>query len=171
MAIDEKMATVGQAAHARFGDGMPAKTFIKTKDQKRWIAKHKVHGKEDETDIVTRKNVEFAKDLFLSWDDDGSGELSANEIIKPLVSLGLAPDSEFARRILSALDPRTKAEKERTDLKITLPDFIKIFRSSKVSDCLLNIIQKESEKRYLKHQQAMMVNELPNRRFDHPMLT
>ena len=90
--------------------------------------------------MIQRKNVEFAKDLFLSWDDDGSGELSAGEIIKPLVSLGLAPDSEFARRILSALDPRTKSEKERTDLKITLPDFIKIFRSSKVSDSLINII-------------------------------
>ena len=134
------MATVGQTAHMRFGEGLPAKTYIKTKDQKRWIAKRKVQGKEDETDVTQRKNVEFAKDLFLSWDDDGSGELSADEIIKPLVSLGLAPDSEFARRILTALDPRSKAEKERTDLKITLPDFIKIFRSSKVSDCLLNII-------------------------------
>ena len=140
LAIDEKMATVGQTAHMRFGDGMPAKTYIKAKDQKRWIAKHKVHTKIDESEVIQRKNVEFAKDLFLSWDDDGSGELSAGEIIKPLVSLGLAPDSEFARRILSALDPRTKAEKERTDLKITLPDFIKIFRSSKVSDSLINII-------------------------------
>ena len=66
--------------------------------------------------------------------------------------LGLATNSEFARKILTALDPRTKQEKERTDLKITLPDFIKIFRSSKVSDCLINIIQKESEKRFIKNQ-------------------
>ena len=130
---------------------MGAKTFVKLKDQKKWISKHKVVGKEDETDITQRKNVEFAKDLFLSWDDDGSGELSASEIIKPLVSLGLAPNSEFARKILTALDPRTKQEKERTDLKITLPDFIKIFRSSKISDCLINIIQKESEKRFIKN--------------------
>ena len=32
LAIDEKMATVGQTAHMRFGDGMPAKTYIKAKD-------------------------------------------------------------------------------------------------------------------------------------------
>ena len=104
----------------------------------------------------------------MSWDDDGSGELSASEIIKPLVSLGLAPNSDFARKILNALDPRTKSEKERTDLKILLPDFIKIFKNSKVSDCLINIIQKESEKRFLKNHQAINVSEMPHKRFDHP---
>jgi len=54
-----------------------------------------------------RRNIEFAKDLFISWDDDGSGVLEADEIIKPLVALGLAPDSHFARKILNALDPRS----------------------------------------------------------------
>jgi len=34
---------------------------------------------------ANRKNVEFAKNLFQSWDDDGSGTLEAQEIIKPLV--------------------------------------------------------------------------------------
>ena len=107
LAIDEKLANMGQAAHQRFGENMQAKTFVKAKDQQKWIAKHKAQRKEDETDITQRKNIEFAKDLFLSWDDDGSGELSASEIIKPLVSLGLAPNSDFARKILTALDPRT----------------------------------------------------------------
>jgi Ca2+-binding EF-hand superfamily protein len=44
-------------------------------------------------------NVEFAKDIFISWDENGDGTMDENEIIKPLVSLGLAPDSRFARRI------------------------------------------------------------------------
>ena len=50
-------------------------------------------------------NIEFAKNLFVSWDDDGSGVLEAKEIIKPLISLGLAPNSDFAIRLLQAVDP------------------------------------------------------------------
>jgi hypothetical protein len=60
--------------------------------------------------------------------------LEASEIIKPLVQLGLAPDSQFARKIINSLDPRSSQEKEKTDLRITLQDFIKIFKSSKVSE-------------------------------------
>jgi len=48
---------------------------------------------------VSRKNVEFAKDLFLSWDTDNDGQINEADIIRPLVSLGLAPDSKFARKI------------------------------------------------------------------------
>ena len=40
-------------------------------------------GKED--DEMNRKNIEFAKNLFISWDDDGSGFIEASEIIKPLI--------------------------------------------------------------------------------------
>ena len=47
-------------------------------------------------------------------------------------------------------------------------DFIKIFRSSKVSDALLNLINKESEKRLKGNLQSIQVSELPTRRFDHP---
>lgn len=47
-----------------------------------------------------RKHIEFAKNLFISWDDDGSGVLEADEVIKPLVGLGLSSDSKFAVKIL-----------------------------------------------------------------------
>ena len=90
--------------------------------------------------------------MFISWDDNGEGILKPDDIIKPLVELGLAPNSEFARMILKALDPRSKDEKKKTDLQLTLQDFIKIFRNNKVSDSLLSIIMKQSEKRYLKNQ-------------------
>jgi hypothetical protein len=84
------------------------------------------------------------------------------------VALGLAPDSHFARKILNALDPRSVEEKEKTDLRITLPDFIKIFRSSKVSEQLLNIIQKESSKRLTMNQSSVKVSDMPEKRHDHP---
>ena len=77
-----------------------------------------MHRNEDE---VNRKNIEFAKNLFISWDDDGSGILEADEIIKPLISLGLAPNSAFAIKLLQALDPGKKGQqKEKDELRITL---------------------------------------------------
>ena len=110
--------------------------------------------------------------MFISWDDDGSGTLEANEIIKPLISLGLAPNSEFAILLLQALDPKTKKNnkkpRELSDLKFTLQDFIKIFRGSKVSECLFNLISKESEKRLRSNFHPMPLDEMPNRRFEHP---
>lgn len=92
--------------------------------------------------------IQFAKDLFITWDDDFSGILEAHEVIKPLVSLGLSSDSNFARKILQALDPRTKAEKAKSDLRITLQDFVKIFKTDKVSESLIAVINKETEKRH-----------------------
>jgi hypothetical protein len=82
----------------------------------------------------------------MSWDDDGSGVLEANEIVKPLVALGLSSDKGFALKILAALDPRSKAEKQQSDLRIMLADFIKIFKTDKVSEALVSCIKKETEK-------------------------
>ena len=56
---------------------------------------------------MNRKVLQFAKDLFVTWDEDQGGTLEADEIIKPLVALGLASDSSFARKIIQALDQRT----------------------------------------------------------------
>ena len=82
----------------------------------------------------------------MSWDDDGSGVLEADEIVKPLVALGLSSDKGFAMKILAALDPRSKAEKADSELRIMLPDFIKIFKQDKVSEALIDVIKKETEK-------------------------
>ena len=68
-------------------------------------------------------------------------------MIKPLVALGLSYDSDFARKIVNALDPRTNAEKAKSCLRITLADFVKIFKTDKVSESLINVINKETEKR------------------------
>jgi hypothetical protein len=76
-----------------------------------------------------------------------SGVLEADEVIKPLVSLGLSSDSNFARKIVNALDPRTKDEKGKTELRITLADFVKIFKTDKVSESLIAVINKETERR------------------------
>ena len=63
------------------------------------MSKRKIQGG-GTASVSNRKHVEFAKNLFISWDDDGSGVLEAEEIIKPLIGLGLSSDSKFAIKIL-----------------------------------------------------------------------
>ena len=55
-------------------------------------------------DTSSRRHLEFAKNLFVSWDDDGSGMLEPDEIIKPMIGLGLSTDHHFAKKIIQALD-------------------------------------------------------------------
>ena len=156
MEIDQKMAELkARNVNAKFGpQSLPPRTYMRGHDSGNWVRKHKFNeirrNKAGQEDDRERKNIEFAKDLFISWDDDGSGSLEAEEIIKPLITLGLAPNSDFATRLLRAIDPsnpkrkRGDQQKKLTDLKICLTDFIKIFRSSKVSDSLLGLIEKET---------------------------
>ena len=120
--------------------GQPANMYIKSKQTEKWLAKRKTTTG-TASGATNRKHIEFAKNLFISWDDDGSGVLEADEFIKPLVGLGLSSDSKFATKILQALDPKAISEaKSKEDLKITLKDFIKIFKNDKVSEHLVSII-------------------------------
>lgn len=79
--------------------------------------------------------------MFLSWDEDGAGELESNEIIKPLIAMGLSSDSKFAKKLLQALD--TSNKKVKADLKLSMLDFIKIFKSDKFSEQISKIIQND----------------------------
>ena len=109
------------------------------KQTEKWMQKRKIQAK----DLNNRKHIEFAKNLFISWDDDGSGVLEAEEIVKPLVGLGLSSDSKFAIKILQALDPKASIGGHRAtdDLSITLKDFVKIFKNDKVSEHLVKILK------------------------------
>lgn len=73
--------------------------------------------------------------------------------------------------ILKALDPRNRQDRKNKDMNLMLADFIKIFKTNKVSDSLLNIIQRETKERLKMNQQAVPVSELPDRRLDHPSIT
>ena len=168
-AVNKQLANINKEKKQRFGQGLTAKEYLKRLETTKWIEKKQTGSKvgpnfEEEN---VRKNIEFAKNLFVSWDDDGTGTLEASEIIQPLVQLGLAPDSQFARKILNSLDPRSHSEKEKTDLRITLADFIKIFKSSTVSEQLLNIINKETLRRQQMSLRPVELSSLPEKRNDH----
>jgi len=72
--------------------------FIKHKQTEQWIGKRRTYVNEGEE--ANRKHIEFAKNLFISWDDDGSGLLEPHEIIKPLIGMGLSSDHNFAKKII-----------------------------------------------------------------------
>lgn len=84
--------------------------------------------------------------------------LEANEIIRPFVQLGLAPDMRFAKKILHSLDSRSSMEKEGSEIRITLQDFTKIFRKSKASDQLLSLVDKECLRRSTKASDAVKID-------------
>jgi len=110
---------------------------------------HKNNKDPTAEELQNRANLEFAKDIYLSWDENGNGDMDSNEIVKPLMSLGLAPNSAFARKICQALVPRTAKQKERgEDISLTLDDFVRIFKNDKISDALMVVITRESEKRH-----------------------
>ena len=100
-----------------------------------WMKKRQLLAKTE----TNRKHVEFAKKLFISWDDDGTGTLKPKEIIKPLISMGLSSDSKFATKLLQALD----TSKKKSEMKLSMSDFIKIFKSDKLSEQISKIIVNE----------------------------
>jgi Ca2+-binding EF-hand superfamily protein len=54
--------------------------------------------------------------LFKSWDVDGDDSISENELVKPLVSLGLAPDHKFAKKLCNALVPIGRVHQSGVEL-------------------------------------------------------
>lgn len=93
-----------------------------------WLKKHNSF-KDDQINL--KDQIEFAKKLFFSWDDDGSGVLEIDEISEPLIALGLAPDKKFVAQLIKSLDSKFLNTVDE-DLKVTLKDFLKIFRTDKL---------------------------------------
>ena len=93
--------------------------------------------------VQTKDQIDFARKLFYSWDDDGSGILDLDEIAEPLIALGLAPDKVFVAQLIKSLDSKFLNQKDE-DLSVTLKDFLKIFRSGKyMKDIILKPSKEE----------------------------
>lgn len=59
----------------RFGEGggFTAESYLKKVNNEKWIQTRKTNKEQGEEEVTSRKNIEFAKDLFLSWDTDNDG--------------------------------------------------------------------------------------------------
>ena len=79
---------------------------------------------------VAKQQVNTAKELFLTWDGDGEGSLSPEELMNAFVKVGLSQDHHFAKKIIESIRPSGSDKNE----DIQIPDFVKIFRHDEVSD-------------------------------------
>jgi len=68
-------------------------------ENKKWSDNHKVFKSAASDELIFERNVRFCKELFQSWDVDGDGTMDETELIKPLVTLGLAADQKSAHLI------------------------------------------------------------------------
>lgn len=69
---------------------MSANQMLRAEDGTKWMEKRNMNNSKS-----NRNHIEFAKNLFLSWNDDGSGKIQADEILKPLTAMGLSTDTKF----------------------------------------------------------------------------
>jgi hypothetical protein len=116
--------------------------YVQRKHQNKWLRDRGEKQKncvEDDTKII-----KFAKELFLSWDINGDGSITQDELIKPLVGLGLVPDHKFAAKICYALE-NTKSE--HGNVELTAEDFLKIFKPDRNQDHLMKILKRATAKR------------------------
>ena len=128
--------------------GLSAQNYLLQGNASKWLGTHNKSSANN--DEMTQKTIEFATELFRCWDLDASGFISETELIKPLVSLGLAPDHRFARKICVALDPKQGQREVGEKITLKLDDFLKIFKHDKVSEQLMQILQRETEIRMRK---------------------
>ena len=106
----------------------PANKYLSLVTQKNWLKVHNNIIGANEKELTNAKNLQFAKDLFYSWDEDHDGNLTDREMVKPLVALGLAPDKKVARLICLALDPKGYLKTDGEPTLLTMDDFIKILK-------------------------------------------
>jgi Ca2+-binding EF-hand superfamily protein len=106
----------------------------------KWLRSRKSRAGPQTDKETQKKQIEIAKNLFLTWDADGEGSLSPAEIIKAFVSIGLSQDHHFARKIMHSIRPHKENDE---NMDICLKDFIKIFKNDEVSDNVIKMINEE----------------------------
>lgn len=112
--------------------GLDDRRFLEMKKTEKWISKRT-------KDYQTKeKHVDFAKELFQIWDEDGSGVLELNELAIPLVSLGLSTDVGFVAKLIESL---TDIGSAKDEIRISLKDFVKIFNVDKVGEKMSDIVK------------------------------
>ena len=89
------------------------------------------------------------KDIFISLDEDQSGTMDQDELVKALLSLGLSQDIVFAKRIVNILK-ENKLKQGKTDyLEYTFRDFEYLFREDPYGDKILSLIKTEIQTKRL----------------------
>ena len=118
-------------------EGKPAMQHLRDMDKIKWMRQRKMPGAQQ----TENDQVQLMKDIFIAIDEDGSGTMDQDELIKALLSLGLSQDITFAKRILTIFkDNKIKQQQKlvkkgflhpddiKIDLEFTFKDFIYLFK-------------------------------------------
>jgi len=87
-------------------------------DIRKWMAKH---GKKHLINFDDKERSKL-KQYFKSLDDDGSGSIGVNELVEPMISLGLAENVDEVKRIIDSVDDDGSGQ-------IEFKEFLKIIGS------------------------------------------
>ena len=110
-----------------------AKHYLLDKTATSWISNHNLATRDE-----FRKMVDFAKELFLSWDTDYSNTMEEWELVKPMISLNLVPNFGVAKIICSALDPT--GNKQGKTLTMKADSFVRILKPDPLIDKLISLL-------------------------------
>lgn len=90
------------------------------------------------------KNADISKRFFGIIDQNNEGGISDKEFANPLISLGLATDPNFVRKVMRILAPnKFKSQSDYKEEELTLKEFANLFKSDPVGDRLVNAIRDE----------------------------
>lgn len=112
-------------------------------DVEKWLGEKHVDKNSFEND---KKVIEFAKNMFLSWDTENKGSFSIDKIIEELVSLGLAIDSKIITSLVTTFKNKKLGQKPSGKTEIKVEEFLKFMRGDKISMHISSILKGIREK-------------------------
>jgi Ca2+-binding EF-hand superfamily protein len=90
--------------------GMKASSLLKQLQLHHWIQSHGMNKKV----FHNRETKKLINEVFTAIDEDQSGALDTEELIKALLCMGLSKDVDFAKRIIKVF----KENQEREDIRV-----------------------------------------------------
>jgi hypothetical protein len=120
-----------------------------------------IHGKA-EVQNERKRQRSLIRDIFVAIDEDGSGTLEVDELIKALLSLCLSQDITFAKQIIylfeeqyilreSKEDPKCRIQgerifrsrEERGEPSYSYKDFLKLFKKDPIGENIITVMENE----------------------------
>lgn len=104
----------------------------------------------------------FIRDIFMAIDEDGSGTMEMDELIKALLSLCLSQDIQFAKEIISLFEEnmivkqqtklteyrlmgvtQAKSKYQQDQIQYSFKDFVKIFKTDPIGHNIVSTLNSE----------------------------
>ena len=113
------------------------------------------------------KNADISKKFFGIIDQNNEGGISDKEFANPLISLGLATDPGFVRKVMRILAPKKfRSFQDYKEEELTLKEFANLFKSDPVGERLVNAIREEIMNEKFAKAEKIRKREILKRRYE-----